>query len=116
MILSWAQRKILGFLLLALVMGCLSSALSAYVSATVNLRRQLLQDYLHCEARGRQAECSANQVAIELQTSRGLETAIFVGVVLFPVFLLPFIVDVQELKMSCNHICSFLRAFCVSRQ
>ena len=115
MILSWAQRKILGFLLLALVISCLSSALSAYVSATVNFRRRVLQDYFVCEARGRHAECNSNQVAIELQTSRGLQTAIFVGMVLFPVFLLPFIVDVQELKMSCSHICSFLRAFCVSR-
>ena len=116
MILSWVQRKILGFLLLALVMGCLSSALSAYVSATVNSRRRVLQDYLHCEATGSHAECNTNQVANELQASRGLQTAIFVGVVLFPVILLPFIVDVQELKMSCKHIYSFLRAFCVSRQ
>ena len=116
MILSWAQRKILGFLLLALVISCLSSALSASVSATVNSKRQVLQDYLRCEATGSHAECNTNQVANELQTSKGLQTVIFVGVVLFPIFLLPFIVNVQELKMSCKHICSFLGAFCVSRR
>ena len=111
-IISMAHRKILVFLLLTLVFNCLNSALIAYVSATVNLRRQVLQDYFRCEARGNQAECDANEVANVQQTTNGLLTATLIMGALFPVVLLPFIVNVKELKKSCKHIYSFLRASC----
>ena len=115
MTISRAQKKILGFLLVVLVTNCLNSSLSASVSATVNLRRQVLQDYLRCEARGRHAECDVNEVANVLQTSRGVQTIIFVCVALFPVILLPFIVNIKELKKRCKRIYSFLRATCISK-
>ena len=115
MTISRAQKKILGFLLLVLVINCLNSSLSASVSATVNSRRQVLQDYLRCEARGRQAECDVNEVANVLRTSRGVQTSIFVCGALFPVILLPFIVNVKELKKRCKRIYSFLRAACISK-
>ena len=113
---SWAHRKILVFLLWTLVIGCLDSVLSASVSATVNLRRQVLQDYLRCEARGRQAECDANEVANVLRTSNRLLTARLIVAALYPVILLPFIVNVKELQKSCKHIYSLLRASCVSKK
>ena len=113
---SWAHRKILVFLLWTLVIGCLDSVLTTYVSATVNLRRQLLQDYLRCEARGRQAECDANEVANIEQTSNRLLTTVTIVVALSPVILLLFIVNVKELKKSCKHIYSLLRASCVSKK
>ena len=112
---SWAHRKILVFLLWGLVINCLNSALSAYVSATVNSRRQVLQDYFLCEARGSHAECDANEVANVEQTSNGLLTAGLIVAALFPVILLPFIVNVKELKKRYKHIYSFLRASCVSK-
>ena len=111
-IISMAHRKILVFLLLTLVFNCLNSALIAYVSATVNLRRQVLQDYLRCEARGNQADCDANEVANVQQTTNGLLTATLIVGALFPATLLPFIVNTKELKKSCKHICSLLRASC----
>ena len=113
---SWAHRKILVFLLWTLVIGCLDSVLATYVSATVNLRRQLLQDYLRCEARGRQAECDANEVANIEQTSNRLLTTVFIVAALYPVILLPFIVNVKELKKSCKHIYRLLRGSCVSKK
>ena len=115
MIISRAQKKILGFLLVALLINCLNSSLSASVSATVNSRKKVLQDYLRCEAIGSRAECSTNQIANVLRTSRGVQTMIFVGVALFPVILLPFIVNVKELKKRCERIYSFLRATCISK-
>ena len=116
MTISRAQKKILGFLLLVLVINCLNSSLSASVSATVNSRRQVLQDYLRCEARGRQAECDANEVANVLRTSNRLLTARLIVAALYPVILLPFIVNVKELQKSCKHIYSLLRASCVSKK
>ena len=116
MTLSSAQKKILVFLLLALTINCLYSALSASVSATVNSRRQVLQDYLRCEARGTHAECDVNEIVNVLQTSRGLLLTDIVCMALFPVILLPFIVNVKELKKSCKHIYSLLRACCVSKK
>ena len=111
---SRAHRKILGLLLYILLLNILNSALSASISATVNLRRQVLQDYLQCEARGRQAECSATELINALQTSKNLVIAfIFVGA-LYPTILLPFIVNVKELKKSCKRICSSLKTSCVS--
>ena len=103
------------FLLWALVISCLNSAQAAYVSATVNLRRQVLQDYFLCEARGSHAECDANEVANVEQTSNNLLTAVLVVGALFPVILLPFIVNVKELKKSCKHRYSFLGASSVSK-
>ena len=116
MTLSWAQKKILVFLLLALAINCLYSALSASVSATVNSRRQVLQDYLRCEARGTRAECNTTEIVNVLQTSRGLVITVIVGMALFPVILLPFIVNVKELKKSCKHMYSLLRASCLSKK
>ena len=101
---------------LVMVIGCLDSVLTTYVSATVNLRRQLLQDYLRCEARGRHAECSTNEVANVEQTSNRLLTTVIIVVALFPVILLLFIVNVKELKKSCKHIYSLLGASCVSKK
>ena len=115
MTISWAQKKILAFLLVALIINFLNSSLSASVSATVNSRRQLLQDYLRCEARGSRAECSIDQIANALQTSRGVQTTIFVCVAMFPVILLPFVVNVKELKKRCKRIYSFLRATCIRK-
>ena len=104
------------FLLWALVLSCLNSALIAYSSATVNFRRQVLQDYFVCEARGRHAECDANEVANVLQTSNGLLTAVFIVAALYPAILLPFVVNVKELKKSCKHVYSLLRTSCVSKK
>ena len=113
---SWAHKKILVFLLSALVISCLNSALTAYVSATVNSNRQVLQDYFRCEARGSHAECDANEVANVQQTSNNLLTAVFIVAALFPAILLPFIVNVKELKKSCKHMYSLLRTSCVSKK
>ena len=111
-IISMAHRKILVFLLLTLVVNSLNSVLIAYVSATVNLRRQVLQDYFRCEARGNQADCDASEVANVQQTTNVLLTAAFSLTALSPVVLLPFIVNIKELKKSCKHIYSLLRASC----
>ena len=116
MTLSSAQKKILAFLLLALTINCLYSALSASVAATVNSRRQVLQRYLRCEARGTRAECSTTEIANVLQTSRGLLVTIIIFMALFPVILLPFIVNVKELKKSCKYMYSLLRVSCVSKK
>ena len=113
---SWAHRKILVFLLWVVVINCLNSALIASVSGTVNLRRQVLQDYFLCEARGRQAECDASEVANVEQTSNNLLTASLIVSALYPALLLPFTVNVKELKKSCKHIYSFLRTSCVSKK
>ena len=113
-IISLAHKKILVFLLLTLVVNSLYSAVIASVSATVNLRRQVLQDYFRCEARGNQAECDANEVANVQQTINVLLTATFILTALSPVVLLPFIVNIKELKKSCKHIYSLLRASCKS--
>ena len=111
---SRARLKILGLLLYILLLNIINSALFASISATVNSRRQLFQDYLRCEATGRQAECSTSELVNVLQTSKNLVMAvIFVGA-LFPGFLLPSIVNVKELKKSCKHICSLLKTSCVS--
>ena len=104
------------FLLWALVISCLNSALTAYLSATVNSRRQILQDYFRCEARGSHAECDANEVANVLQTSNGLLTTILIVAALYPAILLPFVVNVKELKKSCKHMYSLLRTSCVSKK
>ena len=104
------------FLLWALVIGCLDSALSAYVSATVNSRRQILQDYFVCEARGSHAECDANKVTNAQQTSNGLITTVMIVAALFPVILFLFTVNVKELKKSCKHMYSLLRTSCVSKK
>ena len=111
-VISLAHRKILVFLLLTLVLNSLYSAVSAYVSATVNLRRQVLQDYFRCEARGTCAECDVSEVANVQQTTNGLLTASLIVVALSPVVLLPFIVNVKELKKSSKHIYSLFRASC----
>ena len=113
-IISLAHKKILVFLLLTLVLNSLYSAVIASVSATVNLRRQVLQDYFRCEARGNQAECDANEVANVQQTTNGLQIVTFIVGTLTPVVLLPFIVNLKELKKSCKHIYSLLRASCKS--
>ena len=104
------------FLLWALVISCLNSALSAYLSATVNSRRQLLQDYFLCEARGRQAECDANEVANVLWTSNNLLTTVLIVAALFSAILIPFIVNVKELRKSCKHMYGLLRISCVSKK
>ena len=111
-IISLAHRKILVFLLLTLVLNSLYSAVIASVSASVNVRRQVLQGYFRCEARGSQAECDASEVANVQQTTNGLLTATLIVGALSPVVLLPFIVNIKELKKSCKHICSLLRASC----
>ena len=104
------------FLLWALVISCLNSAVTAYVSATVNSRRQVLQDCFVCEARGRHADCDANEVANVLQTSNNLLTTLLIVAALYPAILLLFVVNVKELKKSCKHMYSLLRASCVSRK
>ena len=111
-----AHKKILVFLLWALVIGCLNSALIAYLSATVNFRRQVLQDYFVCEARGRHAECDATEVANVLRTSNSLLTTILIVAYLYPAILLPFVVNVKELKKSCKHVYSLFRTSCVSKK
>ena len=114
--LSRAHRKILVLLLYILLLNILNSALTASISATVNLRRQVLQDYLQCEARGRQAECSASELINTLQTSRNLVIAFLPVGALYLSFLLLFIVNVKELKKSCKCICSSLKTCCVSNE
>ena len=113
--LSRAQRRILGLLLYILLLNILYSGLSAYVSATVNSTRQVIQDYLRCEATGRQAECSATEVDNALQTNENLVLTFLCVSALGPAILLPFIVNVKELKKSCKHIHSLLRSCCVSK-
>ena len=112
---SRAQRRILGLLLYILLLNILHSVLSAFVSATVNSTRQVLQDYLRCEATGRQAECSATELDNALQTSENLVLAFLCVTALYPALLLPFIVKVKELKKNCKHIHSLLRSCCVSK-
>ena len=102
------------FLLWALVISCLNSALSAYLSATVNSRRQALQDYFVCEARGSHANCDASEVASVLQTSNNLLTTVLIVAALFSAILIPFVVNVEELKKSCKRMYSLLRTSCVS--
>ena len=104
------------FLLWALVISCLNSAVTAYVSATVKSRRQVLQDGFVCEARGRHTDCDANEVANVLQTSNNLLTTLLIVAALYPAILLLFAVNVKELKKSCKHMYSLLRASCVSRK
>ena len=72
---SRAQRRILGLLLYILLLNILHSILSASVLATVNSTRRVLQDYLRCEATGRQAECSATEFDNALQTNENLVLA-----------------------------------------
>ena len=111
---SRAHLKILGLLLYILLLNVINSALFASVSATVNSRRQLFQDYLRCEATGRQEECSTSELLNVLQTSKNLVMAVVFVSALYPAFLLPFIVNVKELKKSCKHIWSSLKTSCVS--
>ena len=111
---SRAHLKILGLLLYILLLNIINSALFASVSATVNSRRQLFQDYLRCEATGRQEECSTSELLNVLQTSKNLVMAVVFVSSLYPAFLLPFIVNVKELKKSCKRICSSLKTSCVS--
>ena len=111
-----AQRRILGLLLYILLLNILHSILSASVSATVNSTGQVRQDYLRCEATGRQGECSARELTDALQTSENLVIAFLCGSALYPALLLPFIVRVKELKKSCKHIHSLLRSCCVSKR
>ena len=100
---SWAHKKIFVFLLLLLVINCVNAALTAYICVgNSELRRQVLQDYFRCEARGSHAEC--NEVANVQQTSSNLLSVALIAAALFPPILLPFIVNVKELKKSCKHI------------
>lgn len=79
------------------------------MSATVNSTRQLLQDYIQCEAIGSQAECSGTELVNALQISSGLQTTIDIMAGFSLVLFLPFSVNIKQLKKSCKYISSFLK-------